>query len=92
MTSLKQIEEAIVSEYLPHTPVEPDLVHRLASLFWRVRRATSIETGLVQMQSDILYAFRTCRQSTVETRGAQPDPTIGIVGKANAQRSALENG
>jgi len=39
-------EEAVVSEYLPQTPVERELVHRLASLFWRLRRATSIETGL----------------------------------------------
>ncbi len=34
-----------MSEYLPQTPVERELVHRLASLFWRLRRATSIETG-----------------------------------------------
>jgi hypothetical protein len=35
-------EEAFVSAYLPRTPVEQELVHRLASLFWRLRRATSI--------------------------------------------------
>src|SRR6266496_3359758 len=55
-------EEAVVSEYLPQTPVERELVHRLASLFWRLRRATSIETGLLQMQSEIVRAFRSCRQ------------------------------
>jgi hypothetical protein len=42
----RAFEEAIVSEYLPQTPIEQELVHRLASLFWRLRRATSIETGL----------------------------------------------
>ncbi len=40
----RAFEEAIVSEYLPQTPVELELVHRLASLFWRLRRAASIET------------------------------------------------
>ena len=38
----RAFEDAIVSEYLPRTPVEQELVHRLASLFWRLRRATSL--------------------------------------------------
>jgi hypothetical protein len=45
--------DAILSEYLPQTPVEQGLVRRLASLFWRLRRATSIETGMLRMQSEI---------------------------------------
>jgi hypothetical protein len=56
-------EDAIVSEYLPRTPVEQELVHRLASVFWRLRRATSIETGLLRMQGEILYAFRSSRRA-----------------------------
>jgi hypothetical protein len=32
----RAFEDAIVSEYLPQTPVEQELVHRLASLFWRL--------------------------------------------------------
>src|SRR6266498_4403647 len=58
----RAFEEAIVSEYLPQTPVEQELVHRLASFFWRLRRATSIETGLLRMQSEIVHAFRSSRQ------------------------------
>src|SRR5262249_48856474 len=58
-------EDAIVSEYLPQTPVEQELVHRLASLFWRLRRSPSIETGLLRMQSEILHAFRSSRQNAV---------------------------
>src|SRR6266511_4165022 len=65
----RAFEDAIVSEHLPQTPVEQELVHRLASLFWRLRRATSIETGLLRLQSEILHAFRNSRQKTVETRG-----------------------
>src|SRR6266550_5269647 len=58
----RTFEDAIVSEYLPQTPVEQELVHRLASLFWRLRRATSIETGLLRMQSEILDAFQSSCQ------------------------------
>src|SRR6266536_2050438 len=65
----RTFEAAILSEYLPQTPVEQELVRRLASLFWRLRRATSIETGLLRMQTEILHAFRNSRQKTVETRG-----------------------
>jgi hypothetical protein len=62
----RTFEDAIVSEYLPRTPVEYELVHRLASVFWRLRRATSIETGLLRMQSEILHAFRSSRQKRSE--------------------------
>jgi hypothetical protein len=62
-------EAAIVAEYMPETPVERELVHRLASLFWRMRGATSIETGLLRMQSEILRAFRSSRRKTIDTRG-----------------------
>ncbi len=44
-------------------------MHRLASLFWRLRRATSIETGLLRMQGEILLAFRSSRQRNVATDG-----------------------
>jgi hypothetical protein len=64
----RAFEDAIVSEYLPQTPVEQELVHRLASLFWRLRRASSIETGLLRMQGEILEAFRSCRQKMVQAR------------------------
>ena len=62
----RAFEDAIVSEHLPQTPVEQELVHRLASLFWRLRRATSIETGLLRMQSEILDAFRSSRQNAAK--------------------------
>src|SRR5712692_9549229 len=65
----RAFEAAIVSEYLPRTPVEQELAHRLASLFWRLRRATAIETGLLRMQGEILHAFRSSRAKMVETRG-----------------------
>src|SRR5947209_2481031 len=65
----RALEEAIVSEYLPRTPVEQELVHRLASVFWRLRRASSIETGLLRMQGEILHAFRSSRQDPAKPSG-----------------------
>ena len=35
---------------------------RLASLLWRLRRATTMETGLFEMQADQLREFRQARQ------------------------------
>ncbi len=89
----RTFEAAIVAEYLPQTPVEQELVHRLASLFWRLRRGTSIETGLLRMQSEILQAFRSSRQKQVETReqGAHgetgPEPRQEILAGNAAEES-----
>jgi hypothetical protein len=67
----RAFEDAIVAEYQPQTPVEQEFVHRLASLFWRLRRATSIETGLLRMQSEILHAFRSSRQNAATLSTAE---------------------
>src|SRR5438093_3578870 len=74
----RAFEDAIVSEYLPQTPVEQELVHRLASLFWRLRRATSIETGLLRMQSEILHAFRSSRQTPAKASAGEGTPPIFV--------------
>ena len=77
--SYRAFEAAIVAEYLPQSPVEMQLVHRLASLFWRLRRATSIETGLLRMQSEILQSFRSSRQKTIETKtGGEGAGSTGV--------------
>jgi hypothetical protein len=51
-------EAAIISDYDARTAVERELVLRLASLLWRIRRATSVETGLLRIQAEILRARR----------------------------------
>jgi hypothetical protein len=70
----RAFEDAIVSEYLPQTPVEHELVHRLASVFWRLRRASSIETGLLRMQGEMLHAFRSARQNTAKPSDGAGEP------------------
>ena len=52
----REFELAVTSAYDAETAVERELVLRLASLLWRLRRATSVETGLLQIQSDAIAA------------------------------------
>src|SRR5271167_1423310 len=47
-------EATIIADYDAHTAVERELVLRLASLLWRIRRATAIETDLLRIQAEIL--------------------------------------
>jgi hypothetical protein len=44
--------------------LELALVHRLASLLWRLRRASAIETGLFEMQGELLLARRQPSQAS----------------------------
>jgi hypothetical protein len=48
----KAFEAAIISDYDAQSAVERELVLRLASLLWRLRRATALETGLFQIQAE----------------------------------------
>jgi hypothetical protein len=50
----RAFEAAVIADYDAQTAVERELVLRLASLLWRLRRATSIETDLLRIQAEIL--------------------------------------
>ena len=58
----KAFEAAITADYDAQSAVERELVLRLASLLWRLRRATTMETGLFEIQADHLVGFRHARQ------------------------------
>jgi hypothetical protein len=47
-------EAAIAADYCPRTATERELVSRLASVLWRLRRSTNIETGLFQIQGELM--------------------------------------
>ena len=47
-------EASIASDYQPRTATERELVTRLASLLWRLRRSTAIETGLFRIQGELM--------------------------------------
>ena len=54
----KAFEAAIIADYDAQSAVERELVLRLASLLWRLRRATTMETGLFEIQAEHLSGFR----------------------------------
>src|SRR3974377_1142095 len=56
-------ELAVTSDYDSQSVVERELVLRLASLLWRLRRATAIESGLFRIQAKHLLQFRRRRQA-----------------------------
>jgi uncharacterized membrane protein len=51
-------EMAVTADYDAQSAVERELVLRLASLLWRLRRATAIESGLFKIQAVHLLQFR----------------------------------
>jgi hypothetical protein len=56
ITSLEDVEDyeafqmTVTADYDPQSAVERELLLRVASLLWRLRRATAIETGLFELQ------------------------------------------
>jgi hypothetical protein len=55
-------EAAVIADYEAQSAVERELVLRLASLLWRLRRATTMETGLFEIQAEHLKEFRQARR------------------------------
>jgi hypothetical protein len=50
----KAFEAAIIADYDAQSAVERELILRLTSLLWRLRRATTIETGLFETEAQHL--------------------------------------
>jgi hypothetical protein len=64
----KAFEAAVIADYDGQTAVERELVLRLASLLWRLRRATAIETQLLEIQA---VALRKDRHQVEDTPQGQ---------------------
>ena len=58
----KAFEAAITADYDAQSAVERELVLRLASVLWRLRRATTMETGLFEIQAAQLRDYRENRR------------------------------
>src|SRR5215467_1013355 len=56
--SYRAFERTLIGSVDPRSVIELELVHRLASLLWRLRRASAIETGLFEIQGELLLARR----------------------------------
>jgi hypothetical protein len=72
-------EAAIIADYDARTAVERELVLRLASLLWRIRRATSIETGLLRIQAEILRARRNVCEPVTEPERKPENFVDGVI-------------
>src|SRR5947208_8363611 len=59
----KAFEAAVIADYDAQSVVERELVLRLTSLLWRIRRATTMETGLFDIQAQQLLEFRRKRDA-----------------------------
>ncbi|MGN6750759.1 MAG: hypothetical protein ACTHJS_19455 [Xanthobacteraceae bacterium] len=64
----KAFEATIIADYDAQSAVERELVLRLASVLWRLRRATTMETGLFEIQAYHLQNYRENRQLLTDSR------------------------
>jgi hypothetical protein len=64
----KAFEAAVIADYDAQSAVERELVLRLASLLWRLRRATAIETGLFEIEAAHLSEAEPSQQVTPASR------------------------
>src|SRR5215831_1620554 len=81
--SYRAFERALIASVDPRSVLELALAHRLASLFWRLRRAGAIETGLFEMQAEFLLA----RRQTPSPRPGQP-ATLQTAAQGNGHKTA----
>lgn len=80
-------EAAIITDYAPRSMVEHELVVRLASLLWRLRRATLIETGLLEIQGEIQRS----RRDAAETMPSELSVVHRLFGTEDQMEIAVHN-
>jgi hypothetical protein len=61
----ERFEASIKAGYRPQSATDHELVARLASLLWRLRRATAIESGLLQIQAGIIRERKAKARETI---------------------------
>ena len=71
----RAFEAALIADYDAQSAVERELVLRLASLLWRIRRATTMETGLFAIEAKHVLEF------PIPVRRFQ---SVGFLGRLNA--------
>jgi hypothetical protein len=75
--SYRAFERALVASVDPRSMLELALVHRLASLLWRLRRASAIETSLFEIPGELLLARRHDPSRSPSQAGTFVTPTQG---------------
>ena len=81
-------ELAVAADYDAQSAVERELVLRLASLLWRLRRSTAIESGLFKIQAQHLLQFQQMRRGSEERRKIIDNVYRNAVANEEADRFA----
>jgi hypothetical protein len=76
----RAFEAAILADYDAQSAVERELVLRLASLLWRLRRATTMETGLFEIQADHLAPLK----APAQVGSASREVVYALFGRAGS--------
>jgi hypothetical protein len=71
----ERFEAAVRADYQPASTIEHELVARLTSLLWRLRRSTLIETNLFQLQARIAMEQKLGARAEPDTAS----PGMGIL-------------
>ena len=80
-------EVAVTSDYDARTAVERELVLRLVSLLWRLRRATAIETGLFKLQAEHLLQFRSQRRTQDPQKSGDAIYRLAVVSEISPRQN-----
>jgi hypothetical protein len=75
-------ESVIAADYTAQSAVERELVLRLASILWRLRRATAIEAGLFKIQAENLSELikdRSCCSGPAADSVLASSPRVGSI-------------
>jgi hypothetical protein len=86
--SYRAFERALIGSVDPRSVLELALAHRLASLLWRLRRASAIETGLFEIQSGLLSA----RGQAPSREPSQPGTMQAATGANGHSKAPGSNG
>jgi hypothetical protein len=84
-------EAAIIADYDARTAVERELVLRLASLLWRLRRATIIETELLGIQAEVLRGRRSGHLAAKSRNTLSPIPGNPILGVQDVRENQTDD-
>jgi hypothetical protein len=86
----KAFESSVTADYDAHSTVERELVLRLASLLWRLRRATAMETGLLDIQANQLGCFKHTDQQRASDEGSPAVGAVNVNRESTANEAALK--
>jgi hypothetical protein len=79
-------EAAIIADYDAQSAVERELVLRLASLLWRLRRATAMETGLFEIEVERLCSLKPVQRGRPQAADTIPNGPHDVIGGLTAVR------